>query len=61
VHREGAYEYLLDPHDREMLPWVQKFNPYDLYSKAHERVSVASLRPYYENLIAEYFPPKLRW
>jgi inositol oxygenase len=61
VHREGAYEYLLDAHDREMLEWVRKFNPYDLYSKSHERVSVADLRPYYEDLIAEYFPAKLRW
>jgi inositol oxygenase len=61
VHREEAYEYLLDSHDREMLPWVQKFNPYDLYSKSHERVSVEDLRPYYEDLIAEYFPAKLRW
>jgi inositol oxygenase len=61
VHQEGAYEYLLDSHDREMLEWVKKFNPYDLYSKGDERVSVAALRPYYENLIAEYFPPKLRW
>ena len=32
-HREGAYDYLLDDHDREMLKWVKLFNPYDLYSK----------------------------
>ena len=32
-HREGAYSYLLDDHDREMLKWVKLFNPYDLYSK----------------------------
>lgn len=32
-HREGAYDYLLNDHDREMFQWVRKFNPYDLYSK----------------------------
>lgn len=61
IHREGAYEYLLDEHDREMLEWVKAFNPYDLYSKGDERVDVARLRPYYEELIAEYFPATLRW
>lgn len=61
IHREGAYDYLLDSHDREMLEWVKTFNPYDLYSKGHDRVSVDALRPYYEDLIAEYFPSKLRW
>ncbi len=60
-HREGAYTHLMDDHDREMLPWVQKFNPYDLYSKSDERPSLDQLRPYYEDLIAEYFPAKIRW
>jgi inositol oxygenase len=60
-HREGAYDYLTDSKDREMLAWVQAFNPYDLYTKSHERPDVAALRPYYEELIAEYFPPVLRW
>ena len=44
-----------------MLPWVQKFNPYDLYSKAAERPSVEKLRPFYQELIDEYFPGELRW
>ena len=29
-HRENQYDYLCDDHDREMLFWVRKFNPYDL-------------------------------
>ena len=61
IHREGAYGYLLNDKDREMFEWVRKFNPYDLYSKGDERVDVATLRPYYEELISEYFPAKLRW
>jgi len=61
IHREGAYQHLLDDKDREMLEWVKKFNPYDLYSKGDDKVNVDALRPYYEELIAEYFPAKLRW
>jgi len=61
IHREGAYDALLNDKDRKMLDWVRKFNPYDLYTKSHERPDVAKLRPYYEELIAEYFPAKLNW
>ncbi len=60
-HREGAYGHLTDARDREMLKWVQAFNPYDLYTKSHERPNVKELRPFYEELIAEYFPAKLKW
>ncbi len=60
-HREGAYDYLLNDHDREMFQWVRKFNPYDLYSKSAERPKLEDLRPYYNDLIAEYFPDKVAW
>lgn len=60
-HREGEYAHLLDDHDRAMLPWVLEFNKYDLYSKKDQRPDVAALRPYYEDLIAEYFPASVRW
>ncbi len=61
VHREGAYGHLMNDHDREMFRWVRAFNPYDLYSKAAERPDVAALKPFYEQLVAEFFPAKLRW
>ena len=61
VHREGAYQHLLDDHDREMLKWVEKFNPYDLYSKSDSRPPLNELRPWYEDLVAEFFPAKIRW
>jgi inositol oxygenase len=61
IHREGAYEHLLNDRDRELLNWVRKFNPYDLYSKGAAKPDVAKLRPYYEDLIAEYFPTVLDW
>ncbi len=60
-HREGEYQHLTNARDRELLPWVQKFNPYDLYTKSHTKPDVTALRPFYEELIAEYFPAKLNW
>jgi len=60
-HREGQYEHLINDQDRENLKWVQLFNGYDLYSKVDTRPNVAELRPFYEELIAEFFPPKIRW
>jgi inositol oxygenase len=44
-----------------MLHWVRQFNPYDLYTKNHAKPDTKALRPFYEDLIAEYFPAKLRW
>src|ERR1700676_3364707 len=32
-HREGAYDYLMNDHDREMFEGGRKFNPFDLFSK----------------------------
>jgi inositol oxygenase len=60
-HREGEYAYLLDAKDRSMLKWVLEFNRYDLYTKSHEPPDPVALRPYYEHLVARYFPGKLRW
>jgi len=59
AHREGAYDYLMNDHDREMFPWVRKFNPYDLYSKSDSKPSVKELKPYYQGLIEKYFPSQV--
>ncbi|MEJ7708977.1 MAG: inositol oxygenase family protein [Pyrinomonadaceae bacterium] len=61
IHRDGAYQHLMNEHDKQMFNWVRALNPYDLYSKSSERPNVRALKPYYEDLIAEYFPPKLNW
>lgn len=61
IHKEGAYQNLMNDKDREMFAWVRKFNPYDLYTKSSERVEVTSLRPFYEELIDEFLPGKLAW
>jgi inositol oxygenase len=60
-HREGAYERLLDEHDRQLLPWVRKFNPYDLYSKSPVRPVWEKLHAYYTAVIDKYLPGKLCW
>jgi inositol oxygenase len=61
AHRDGEYGYLMNDQDREMFKWVRAFNPYDLYTKSHERPKLAELRPFYDDLIKEYFPPTLKW
>jgi inositol oxygenase len=60
-HHEGQYTHLMDARDQRLLGWVRTFNPYDLYSKGHERPDVPALTPYYQELIAEFFPPQLAW
>jgi inositol oxygenase len=40
---------------------VRAFNPYDLYSKSDGGVDVEGLRPYYQRLIAKYFPAVIEW
>lgn len=61
AHRERDYEYLMSAKDKAMFDQVRAFNPYDLYTKSHEKPDVQKLRPFYEELIAEYFPPRLAW
>jgi inositol oxygenase len=61
AHREGAYAHLMSAQDDKMFAWVRAFNPYDLYSKSAVRPDVEKLRPFYQDLIAEFFPPVLRW
>jgi inositol oxygenase len=60
-HREGAYAHLMNAHDREMFAWVRAFNPFDLYSKSAARPDARALRPYYQELIAEFFPSQISW
>ncbi len=61
AHREGAYDHLMSDRDREMFAWVKRFNPYDLYSKADQRPDLVTLKPFYQELIAEFFPTTVRW
>lgn len=61
IHREGEYARLMTEHDHRLMEWVRRFNPYDLYSKGHERPDVEGLRPFYEELIGEFFPDQVAW
>jgi inositol oxygenase len=61
AHREGAYGHLMNDQDRKMFAAVRAFNPYDLYSKGEAKPHVTGLKPYYQELIAEFFPAELRW
>ncbi len=61
AHKEGEYEYLMNERDKQMFRWVREFQHYDLYSKVPERPDPQELRPYYEALISEYFPPQISW
>ncbi|KAI8613856.1 hypothetical protein BC830DRAFT_1130140 [Chytriomyces sp. MP71] len=58
-HREGAYQHLLNETDRQMLPHILEFNKYDLYSKTEALVDIEAVKPFYEQLIAEFFPPEI--
>jgi inositol oxygenase len=60
-HREGEYRLLMNEDDRRALEWVREFNPYDLYSKTESRPDLATLRPFYEDLVAEFLPDDLTW
>jgi inositol oxygenase len=51
----------MNDRDRRMFEWVRAFNPYDLYSKSDRRPDAKALRPYYEELIGEYFPAQVSW
>ncbi len=61
AHYDGEYAYLMNEKDKEMLPWVQRFQKYDLYSKADEPLEIDTLMPYYKELVAEFFPAKIDW
>ncbi len=60
-HKENAYAHLMTDHDHKMFKWVDKFNPYDLYSKVAVPPDAKALRPYYEDLVAKYLPDTLKF
>ena len=59
-HREEQYSHLTNAKDEANLPWVRKFNPYDLYSKNPNPPVLSELKPYYEDLMARYLPATLK-
>lgn len=60
-HTGGDYRQLCSERDLAMLPWVQEFSKFDLYTKCPELPDVATLRSYYQGLIDKYCPGVLSW
>lgn len=55
-HNKGAYMHLCNEQDLRMLEWVKKFQKNDLYSKSQAVPDTEALKPYYQGLIAKFFP-----
>ncbi|RRT82628.1 hypothetical protein B296_00019624 [Ensete ventricosum] len=53
LHHSGAYTYLMNEDDREMLKWLLVFNKYDLYSKSKVKIDLEEVKPYYLSLIGK--------
>jgi inositol oxygenase len=51
----------MNEQDQKYLAAVNEFNPYDLYSKADQPVDIDAIRPYYQGLIAKFFPDIVEW
>lgn len=61
-HSENAYDWMMNEKDIKMKEAVKAFNPYDLYSKSDGVPKADELKPYYMELINEYFPTKvIKW
>jgi inositol oxygenase len=61
AHLHEAYKYLMNDQDKQMLPWLELFRSYDLYSKTEEKLNLDALMPYYEDLVSEFFPSEIDW
>ena len=63
-HRDGAYSHLVNHDDKvKLLPIIQQFNSYDLYSKTDKIPDCKKLwKEYYEPLCHKYgIGGKLKW
>lgn len=60
-HNKGAYHYLMNEKDHEMLKYINLLNSYDLYTKIDEAIDIQALLPYYQELLQKYFPELLWW
>ena|ERR1700722_5902659 len=61
AHCDEAYQELMSDYDKEMIPWLKLFSNYDLYSKSEVPLNIDELKPYYEDLVAEFFPSEIQW
>ncbi len=61
AHKHGAYQDFMNEQDHELMPFLKLFCKYDLYSKTSEKINVDEILPYYEELVSEFLPDKIRW
>ena len=61
AHSHGAYEELFDERDRALMPWVRRFQAFDLYSKRPDAPKREELLPRYQELFARWLPDPLDW
>jgi len=63
-HTHGCYLHLESTKDKDMKPWVQLFNKYDLYTKENTKYTETELkdmRIYYDRLLKKYLPDLLHF
>ena len=60
-HNKDQYSHLEDNQDKEMKPWVKKFNYYDLYTKQDIETDEKKLREYYDKIVKKYLPNIIYW
>lgn len=60
-HSGGDYMHLCSERDLQMLPWIRKFNEFDLYTKSDSVPDVEKLTEYYQTLIDKYIPGIVQW
>ncbi|CAL1529065.1 unnamed protein product [Lymnaea stagnalis] len=60
-HSCGSYSHLTNDKDQQMIPWIKEFNKFDLYTKTGDLPDVDELRPYYQSLVNQYLPARIKW
>ena len=60
-HSGTSYDYLENDLDKQIKPWVQDFNKYDLYTKddSNQVQWSEELREYYTELVSRYISSDL--
>ena len=61
LHQESAYEWMLNARDRELVPWLRRFQAHDLYSKSSEAPDFAALSKHYHAMVERWLPEPLAW
>ncbi len=60
-YSRGGYRHFMSEKDHQMAPWLDLFSKYDLYSKDETPLDIDALRPFYKELMDEFFPERLLW